>query len=74
MIRRCVREDKMHDILRACHNEPCGGNFDDKRTTYKILQLGYYWPTIFKDAKKYVDGCDDCQRMGNQISLDELTL
>jgi len=69
-----VREDKMHDILTACHNEPCGGNFDDKRNTYKILQLGYYWPTIFKDAKKYVDGCDDCQSMGNQISVDELTL
>jgi len=51
MIRRCVREDDMPDILKACHDEPCGGHFTDKRTTYKILYLGYYWPSIFRDAK-----------------------
>ena len=37
VIRRCVREYEIHDIFRACHDEPCGGNFA-KRTTYKILQ------------------------------------
>jgi len=42
MIRRCVREDEMPDILKACHDEPCGGNFADKRAAYQILSLGYY--------------------------------
>jgi hypothetical protein len=37
VIRRCVREDEMQDIFRACHDGPCGGHFADKRTTYKIL-------------------------------------
>jgi hypothetical protein len=54
----------MFDILKACHDEPCGGHFSDKRTTYKILQLGYYWPSIFKDTKQYVRSCDNFQRMG----------
>eukprot|EP00253_Pinus_taeda_P032007 PITA_32007 len=62
MIRRCVREDEMPDILKAYHDEPCGRHFDDKRTTYKILSLGYYWPSIFRDAKEYVIRCDNCQR------------
>eukprot|EP00253_Pinus_taeda_P021188 PITA_21188 len=44
----------MPDILKACHDEPCGGHFADKRTTYKILSLGYYWPSLFKDEKQYV--------------------
>ena len=42
MIRTCVREDEMLDILKACHDELCGGHFADQRTTYKILSLGYY--------------------------------
>ena len=42
IIKRCVREDEMPEILKACHDEPCGGHFADKRTTYKILHLGYY--------------------------------
>jgi hypothetical protein len=54
IIRRCVRQDEILEILKACHDEPCGGHFADKRTTYKILNLGYYWPSIFKDSKKYV--------------------
>eukprot|EP00253_Pinus_taeda_P025003 PITA_25003 len=43
VIKRCVREDEMPDILKACHDEPCGGHFVDKRKAYKILSLGYYW-------------------------------
>jgi hypothetical protein len=64
VIRRCVREDEIHDILQACHDGPCGGHFADKRTAYKVLQSGYYWPHIFRDAKTYVSNCDECQRMG----------
>jgi hypothetical protein len=64
----------MFDILKACHDEPCGGHFSDKRTTYKILQLGYYWPSIFKDAKQYVRRCDSCQRMGHPTAANEMPL
>eukprot|EP00253_Pinus_taeda_P026569 PITA_26569 len=43
-IRRCIREDEVYDILKACHDGPCGGHFADKRTAHKILRMGYYWP------------------------------
>ena len=36
IIRRCIREDEILDILKACYDEPCGGHFADKRTTYKV--------------------------------------
>lgn len=61
IMRRYVREYEMFDVLNDCHNEPCGGNFTDKRTTYKVLHAGYYWPTLFKDAKNFVSICDACQ-------------
>ena len=38
ILRRCVREEEFFDILSACHQDPCGGHFSAKRTTYKVLQ------------------------------------
>ena len=64
----------MTDILHACHDGPCGGNFSDKQTTYKVPHSGYYWPIIFKDASKYVKGWDSCQRMGRPTSSDHMRL
>ena len=64
----------MTDILHACHDGPHGGHFYDKRTTYKVLHSGYYWPSIFKNAAKYVKGCDSCQRMGRPMSSDKMPL
>jgi hypothetical protein len=74
VIRICVREYEMYDIFKSCHDGPCGGHFSDKRTPYKIMQTCYYWPTIFRDAKKYVANCDDCQRMGKPTASDEMPL
>ena len=42
VIRRCVREDEIHDILQAFHGGASGGHFTDKRTSYKALQSSYY--------------------------------
>ena len=74
IIRRCIREDEILDILKACHDEPCGGHFADKRTTYKVFHLGFYWPTLFIDAKKYVRSCDNWQRIGKPVARDEMPL
>eukprot|EP00253_Pinus_taeda_P021131 PITA_21131 len=73
-IRRCVRQDEIFDILKACHDQPCGGHFADRRNTHKVLQTRYYWPTIFKDAKKFVQACDSCQRAGRTSQSDEMPL
>jgi hypothetical protein len=68
VIRRCVREDEIHDIMQDFHDGPCGGHFFDKRTAYKVLQSSYYWPNIFKDARTYVPNCVECQRMGKSTA------
>ena len=48
VIRRCVPEDEMHSILNYCHTLPCGGHFVGQRTAAKVLQSGFYWPTLLK--------------------------
>lgn len=46
IIRICVSEEEFNKILHACHSSPVGGHHDGVRTTAKILQSGYYWPSL----------------------------
>ncbi|XP_072060249.1 uncharacterized protein [Arachis hypogaea] len=39
MIRRCVPENKMRDILWHCHSSAYGGHFGPERTAAKVLQV-----------------------------------
>ena len=48
-----------------------GGGGGAQRTTTKVLQSGFYWPTLFKDAHQFVSTCDKCQRMGSISKRDE---
>ncbi|XP_070008315.1 uncharacterized protein [Nicotiana sylvestris] len=50
MIRRCIPEIDQSSISQACHASPYGGHFEGVRTATKVLESGFYWPTLFKDA------------------------
>ena len=47
------------------------GHFGGKRIAAKVLQSGFYWPTLFNDAHQFVSTCDKCQRMGYISRKDE---
>ena len=74
IIRRCVPENEHNKILDKCHASPYGGHFVKDRTTQKILQSGFYWPTLFRDCSEWVKHCDRCQRMGNINRRNEMPL
>ncbi|XP_050379793.1 uncharacterized protein LOC126797163 [Argentina anserina] len=74
IIRRCVPEHEHHSILTFCHSESCGGHFGSRRTALKVLECGFFWPTIFKDAYHFCMTCDRCQRMGNLGSRDQMPM
>ncbi|KAL5759734.1 hypothetical protein ACOSQ2_018572 [Xanthoceras sorbifolium] len=65
IIRRCVPETEIRDILMHCHGLECGGHFSASKTSAKVLQSGFYWPSIFQDTRHFIDSCDRCQRTGN---------
>ena len=52
----------------------CGRHFNGQRTTAKVLQVGFYWPTLFKDAHLFVKTCDRCQKTRNISSENEMPL
>ncbi|CAN6720964.1 unnamed protein product [Malus baccata var. baccata] len=72
IIRRCVNESEFQSILTFCHSYACGGHFGTQRTALKVLECGFYWPTIFRDARTFCLTCDRCQRMGNISAKDQM--
>ncbi|KAL6310867.1 hypothetical protein AAG906_027312 [Vitis piasezkii] len=51
-------------ILSHCHDNACGGHFASQKTAMKVIQSGFWWPSLFKDAHSMCKGCDRCQRLG----------
>ncbi|GJU67904.1 reverse transcriptase domain-containing protein [Tanacetum coccineum] len=60
------------EILAHCHSGTTGGHHSALITGRKVYESGFYWPSIFKDAKDYVMKCDACQRSGNISSRSEM--
>ena len=74
IIRRCVPEAKQGEVLNKCHASPYEGHFLGDRIAQKILQLSFYWLTLFRDYYEWVMHCDRCQRMGNINRRNEMSL
>ena len=61
----------MVSILNHCHTLPCGGHFIGQITAAKLLQSGFYWPSLFKNAHQFVSTYDKWQRMESISRKDE---
>ena len=64
IIWKCVPEQEQQGILSHCHESACGGHFASQKTAMKVLQSGFCWPSLFKDALTMCRSCDKCQRLG----------
>nr|XP_016498576.1 PREDICTED: uncharacterized protein LOC107817289 [Nicotiana tabacum] len=61
----CILEKDQPSVLQACHSSPYGGHFGGIQTSTKMLESGFYWPTLFKDAHAWVKSFDECQKTVN---------
>ncbi|XP_020981459.1 uncharacterized protein LOC107493590 [Arachis duranensis] len=61
----CISHGEGQEVLWQCHGSTYGGHFSGEITAAKVLQCGFYWPSIFEDAKDLVSKCDECQRASN---------
>ncbi|GJS40913.1 reverse transcriptase domain-containing protein [Tanacetum coccineum] len=74
MIRRCISGPETRTILDKCHHGPTGGHYGPNITAKKVLDSGFYWPTIIKEAHTLVRLCEACQKTGNISKRDEMPL
>jgi len=74
LYRRCVTNEDIAPILRECHSTTHGGHLSTTRTQAKILQGGWYWPSMFMDTYAHVKTCGECQRTGNIGRREEMPL
>ncbi|RDX80565.1 hypothetical protein CR513_38874, partial [Mucuna pruriens] len=68
VIRRCIPDSEISSVLHFCHAAAGGGHHGSTRTARKVLDCGFYWPTIFRDAHHFVSTCEQCQRAGMAMS------
>ncbi|GJS62577.1 hypothetical protein Tco_0657361 [Tanacetum coccineum] len=74
MIRRCISGPETRTILDQCHHGPTGGHYGPNITAKKVLDSGFYWPTIIKEAHTLVRLCEACQKTRNISKRDEMPL
>jgi len=53
IFRRCIPDNEVSSVIKFCHSEACGGHISSRKTTAKILQSGFYWPTMLKDSHAF---------------------
>jgi hypothetical protein len=58
---RCIKCKDADKVLKELHDGPIGGHFMGNTTDQKIPRVGYYWPTLFRDAHTYARNCKTCQ-------------
>ena len=56
------------------HEGICGGHYNWRATTHKILKAGFYWPKLFGDVFAWVRACEKCQKFSERQKLVALPL
>jgi hypothetical protein len=59
-LRRCLTTIEAQMVMKKLHERPLGGHFVIEITRWKILDVGYWWPTMYKDVHDYCKYCDAC--------------
>jgi hypothetical protein len=68
--------NEVHKILRKLHEGFGGGHLATNIIVKNILDVGYWWPTLFHDVFEFYRSCDACQRARGLAtqSLDKLII
>ncbi|KAK0585343.1 hypothetical protein LWI29_027080 [Acer saccharum] len=66
-LQRCVGLEEAEGILRSIHSGNCGNHVGGVSLAHKTLRQGFYWPTLFADAKRVAARCEACQKIANNI-------
>jgi len=59
------KDEKLRaEIIRLHYNTPIGGHGGQWKMV-ELVTRNFWWPGVTKEIKRYVEGCDTCQRDKN---------
>ncbi|GKB61258.1 reverse transcriptase domain-containing protein [Tanacetum coccineum] len=58
---RCVGPLQANYVIREVHMGSCKMHDGPRQVVAKAMNLGYYWPSMHRDATELIKACDDCQ-------------
>nr|GEZ81934.1 retrovirus-related Pol polyprotein from transposon 17.6 [Tanacetum cinerariifolium] len=58
---RCVGPLQAKYVMKEIHEGSCSMHAGPRSVVAKAIQLGYFWPTMYKDAQDMIRKCSDCQ-------------
>jgi hypothetical protein len=59
-LHRCLTTLEARIVLKELHEGVVGRHFAANITLKKILDVGYWWPTLFKNIHEFCKSCDKC--------------
>ena len=63
------KEEKLRtEIIRLHHDMPIAGHGRQWKTV-ELVTRNYWWPRVTKEVKRYVEWCDQCQRIKNRAEM-----
>ena len=63
------KDEKLRvEIIWLHHDTPIAGHGGQWKTV-ELVTRNYWWPGVTKEVKRYVEGCDQCQRMKNRVEM-----
>jgi hypothetical protein len=63
----CVDENQALALIKEFHEGICGGRFTPTTTAHKIMRVGFYWSSIFKDSYAAIRRCFSCQQFSGKM-------
>nr|GFB79249.1 reverse transcriptase domain-containing protein [Tanacetum cinerariifolium] len=58
---RCMGPLQVEYVMRKIHEGSCSMHAGPRSVVAKAIRLGYFWPTMHKDAQDMIRKCSDCQ-------------
>ncbi|GKC47511.1 reverse transcriptase domain-containing protein [Tanacetum coccineum] len=58
---RCLGPLQASYVIREIHEGSCIMHAGPRSVVAKAMRLGYYWPTMHRDARDMIRACNDCQ-------------
>ena len=57
---RCLGLEEADYVMREVYERVYRNHSGSRSLVHKLIQAGYYWPTMQKDAQVYVRACNKC--------------